>query len=103
VALLRASLEYVLALGPAAIQAHRVPLIRHLQREMPRLGYTNVTPLDSTAALVTFARTNVGESDVPRRLAAAKVNVRVARHWLRVSPSVYNDMADVERLLAALS
>lgn len=93
----------MLALGPAAIQAHRLPLIRRLQREMPRHGFTNVTPANSTAALVTFAQTNVGDSDLPRRLAAAKVNVRVARHWLRVSPSVYNDMADVERLLAALA
>jgi selenocysteine lyase/cysteine desulfurase len=45
----------------------------------------------------------VVDSDIPKRLAAAKVNVRIARHWLRVSPSVYNDMADIERLLGALS
>ncbi len=103
VALLRASLTYVQSLGVANIQAHRLPLIRRLQQEIPRLGFTAVTPSESTGGNVTFARTNVGESDVPKRLAAAKVNVRVAKHWLRVSPSVYNSMNDIERLLEALS
>ncbi|MBI3792639.1 MAG: aminotransferase class V-fold PLP-dependent enzyme [Gemmatimonadetes bacterium] len=103
VALLGASLAYVQALGPARIQSHRLPLIRRLQAEMPRLGFTAVTPASSTGALVTFAKANVGTGDVARRLAAAKVNVRIAKDWIRVSPSVYNDMADVERFLAALS
>ena len=103
VALLRASLNYVLSLGVANIQVHRLPLIRRLQQEMPRLGFTPVTPSESTGGNVTFARTNVGTSDVPKKLLAAKVNVRVAKHWLRVSPSVYNDMKDIERLLEALS
>ncbi len=103
VALLRASLEYVHALTPARIQAHRLPLIAKLQREVPRLGFTAVTPVDSVGANVTFARRNVGDSDIPKRLAAAKINVRVSKHWLRVSPSVYNDLHDIDRLLNVLS
>jgi selenocysteine lyase/cysteine desulfurase len=102
-ALLASSLAYVKALGPANIEAHRIPLIRRLQQEVPRLGFTAVTPPGSTAGNVTFARKGIVESDLPRRLTAAKVNVRLGRDWLRVSPSVYNDMADVERFLAAIS
>jgi selenocysteine lyase/cysteine desulfurase len=45
----------------------------------------------------------VGDSNIPKRLQAAKVSVRVAQHWLRVSPSLYNDMTDIERLLEALT
>jgi selenocysteine lyase/cysteine desulfurase len=103
VALLATSLEYLLALGVDRIQAHRLPLIRRLQAEVPRLGFTPVTPPHSTAGVVTFARTGLGESEVPKKLAAAKVQVRVAANWMRISPSVYNDMADVERLLEALA
>jgi selenocysteine lyase/cysteine desulfurase len=103
VALLAASLSYVHALGVANIQAHRLPLIRRLQQEMPRLGFTPVTPATATGGNVTFAKTNLVDSNVPAKLLAARVNVRIARHWLRVSPSVYNDMADIERLLGALS
>jgi selenocysteine lyase/cysteine desulfurase len=43
------------------------------------------------------------ESDVPRKLAAARVQVRLASNWMRISPSVYNDMSDIERLREALS
>lgn len=103
IALRRASLTDVQSRGPANIQAHRIPMIRTLQAEMPRLGFVSVTPANSTAANVTFARKNVADSDVPKRLLAAKVNVRVAQHWLRVSPSVYNNMSDIDWLLNALS
>lgn len=101
-ALLSASLAYVKALGPAAIQAHRLPMIRRLQQEVPRFGFTSVTPPDATGGNVSFARKGLADSDVPKRLAAAKVNVRLGRDWMRLSPSVYNDMGDVERFLAAL-
>ena len=103
VALLATSLAYVQALGVANIQAHRLPLIRRLQQEVPRLGFTPMTPPESTAGNVTFARTGLLESDIPRRLAAAQVQVRLASNWMRVSPSVYNDMSDIERLLEALA
>lgn len=37
------------------------------------------------------------------RLARARVDVRVASNYIRHSPSVYNDIADVERALEALA
>lgn len=95
------SVRYISALGVANIQAHRVPLVRRLQAEMPRLGFTPQTPPDSTSPIVTFAAKDTRV--VAKRLDAARVNVRVAPTWVRISPSVYNDMADVERLLDALS
>jgi selenocysteine lyase/cysteine desulfurase len=62
-----------------------------------------VTPADSKAGNVTFARKGLAESDLPRRLAAAKVNVRLGQDWIRLSPSVYNDFTDVERFLNAVA
>ncbi len=103
VALLTSSLAYIQALGVEQIQAHRIPIIRKLQAEVPRLGFTCVTPPDSTTALVTFTRKGLAASDIPKRLAAGKVNVRIADDWMRLSPSVYNSMTDVDRLLEALS
>jgi selenocysteine lyase/cysteine desulfurase len=102
-ALLRSSLGYVIQLGPENIRAHRLPMLKKLQEEMPRLGFTPVTPKNGTASVVTFAKRDLGKSNIPGRLADAKINVRIAPHWMRVSPSVYNDMADIERLLAALA
>ena len=68
---------------------------------MPRLGFTRATPLGTTSPIVTFASKDTAAA--AKKLEAAKVNVRVAPYWIRIAPSIYNDMRDVERLLDALS
>ena len=103
VALLTSSLNYIKSLGVANIQAHCQPLIKKLQQEVPRLGFTPVTPPDSTGPNVTFAMHNLTETDIPKRLQAARVNVRLSTHWMRLSPSIYNDLRDIDRFLEVMS
>jgi selenocysteine lyase/cysteine desulfurase len=98
---LSVSLPYIQRLGVEAIQHYRQPMLKRLQQEMPRLGFTPATPADSTSPIVTFASKDTREA--ARRLEAAKVNVRVAPYWIRIAPSIYNDMHDIDRLLDALS
>lgn len=98
---LSVSLPYIQSLGVANIQAHRQPLLNKLQDELPRLGFVAQTPRDSTSPIVTFAHKDAER--LTKRLAAAKVDVRIADYWVRIAPSVYNDMADIERLLEAVS
>jgi len=96
-----ASLAYIQQLGVANIQSHRQPLLRRLEQEVPKLGYPLLTPPGSTSPIITF-----GAKDgtlVEKRLAAGKVAARISKYWFRFSPSVYNDMNDVERALDALS
>jgi selenocysteine lyase/cysteine desulfurase len=100
-AALAVSVPYISALGVENIQRHRIPMLRKLQAELPRLGFVPQTPHDSTSPIVTFALKD--GAAISKKLDAAKVNVRVAPHWMRIAPSVYNDMADVDRLLEALS
>lgn len=99
-AALDVSIPYINSLGVDNIQRHRQPLIDRLQKEMPSLGFVAQTPEGSTSPIVTFAHKDA--EGINRRLQAAKVNVRVAQYWMRISPSVYNDMDDIERLLEAL-
>jgi selenocysteine lyase/cysteine desulfurase len=100
-AALAVSVPYIDSLGVENIQRHRAPLLQKLQQELPRLGFTPQTPVESTSPIVTFAFRD--PTEINRKLAAARVSVRVADHWMRIAPSVYNDMADVDRLLEALS
>jgi selenocysteine lyase/cysteine desulfurase len=100
-AALGVSIPYIQRLGVDNIQRWRQPFIDRLQREMPRLGFRPQTPLDSTSPIVTFAHRDA--ETITRRLDAAGVTVRVAPYWIRIAPSVYNDMADIERLLDALA
>src|SRR5215472_8887407 len=95
------SLPYIREIGVSAIESHRQPLLQRLRQEMPRLGFDPITPKGTKSALITFA-----VKDRPPVLAGlqkANVNVRLGAHFLRVSPSIYNDMQDIDRLLEALS
>ena len=96
-----ASLAYIQQLGVANIQAHRQPLLRRLELEVPRLGYPLLTPPGSTSPIITFGTTD--GALIEKQLAAGKVAARVSKYWFRFSPSVYNDIKDVEQALAALA
>ena len=100
-AALAAAIPYLEELGVEAIQAHRQPLLQRLRDEMPRLGFECITPEGTTSPIVTF--TTPDGATVRDRLRRAGVDARVAANYVRFSPSVYNDMADIERALAALS
>jgi len=99
-ACLNHSLDYILKLGVANIQTHRQPMLRRLQTELPRLGFQSLTPPGSTSPIVAFAKENT--ADLAVRLKRAKIDIAVYPHRIRISPSVYNDLADVDRLLEAI-
>jgi selenocysteine lyase/cysteine desulfurase len=100
-AALSKSLPYIRELGIDNIEAHRQPMLRKLHKEMPALGFEPLTPPESQSALVTFAMKDA--SRLQGRLKQANINVRLGRHFIRLSPSVFNDMDDIDRLLEALS
>ncbi|HEX8838630.1 MAG TPA: aminotransferase class V-fold PLP-dependent enzyme [Candidatus Acidoferrum sp.] len=94
------TLPYIRSLGVENIRAHRQPLLKKLREEMPRLGFQPLTPPESTSAIISFVVRNPEE--VRERLAKAQVNVRVSERYIRIAPSVFNDMSDIDRLLEAL-
>jgi selenocysteine lyase/cysteine desulfurase len=100
-AALGVSLPYLRSLGVEAIEAHRQPLLDRLRQEMPRLGFQALTPPGTKSALLTFAVKD--RQPVLDRLTKANINVRLGQHFIRFSPSVYNDMKDIDRVLAALA
>ena len=99
--ILAQTLPYIRKLGVTNIEAHRQPLLQRLHQEMPRLGFEALTPPESRSALITFAVKDRDQTQ--KRLTAAGINARLAAHYIRLSPSVFNDMNDIERLLQALS
>jgi selenocysteine lyase/cysteine desulfurase len=68
---------------------------------LPALGYEPLSPSESRSPIVAFV---VKDPEAVRvKLSRARVEVKVEQHYMRVSPSVYNDQGDVDRLLNALS
>jgi selenocysteine lyase/cysteine desulfurase len=96
------SLGYLQRIGVDRIHAHRQPLLRRLHEELPRLGFTAITPPETTSAIVAFTAPNA-EQRFAARLKQANVSVTLGGDRLRVSPSLFNDVHDVDRLLGALS
>ena len=60
-----------------------------------------MTPLDSASPIVAFAKKDM--SGLSERLRRAAIDIAVYEHRVRISPSVYNDQGDIDKLLAALS
>jgi selenocysteine lyase/cysteine desulfurase len=100
VACLSHSLKYVQQLGVANIQAHSQSMTQRLQKELPRLGYASLTPPDSKSPITTFVVKDPEQTAA--RLKRAKISVKIAEHQMRISPSVYNDQHDIDKLLNAL-
>jgi selenocysteine lyase/cysteine desulfurase len=101
VAILGASLPLIQQFGVDRIEAYRQPMLKRLQEEMPRLGFAPLTPPESKSALITFAVKDA--APLRNRLKNAKVNVRVSDRFIRISPSIFNDLGDIEKLLSALA
>jgi selenocysteine lyase/cysteine desulfurase len=96
------SLAYLQRIGVERIRAHRQPLLRRLHEELPRVGFTSITPPDSTSAIAAFIARDAEQRFAPR-LKQANVSVTLSGERMRVAPSFFNDVHDVDRLLRALS
>ncbi|WP_068876011.1 MULTISPECIES: aminotransferase class V-fold PLP-dependent enzyme [unclassified Phenylobacterium] len=95
------SLGFIRSLGVANIQAWRQPMADAIQGELRRRGYRPMTPQDSRTPLIAFAlkdaRAKLGDL-----LAKNDLRLTVSANRFRISLSVFNDMNDVDRLLAVL-
>lgn len=101
IAQLHHSLDYIRSLGVADIQRHAQGLTDQLKAELPKRGYTLLTPREAKTPLVTFQQRDANTVLGPL-LDAARVKITLSANRGRVSPSVFNDAADIDRLLSVL-
>ncbi|MCC6860018.1 MAG: hypothetical protein IT158_15730, partial [Bryobacterales bacterium] len=87
-----------------------------LQKELPRLGYPGITPPENPTPIVSFLTPDYQKA-VAKVEKAFGTTVIAFRRWevtepsgevnvvggMRISPSVYNNQGDIDRLLNALS
>jgi selenocysteine lyase/cysteine desulfurase len=95
------SLGYILRTGVDRVMAHRAPLLAHLRKGLVAKGYTVVTPERARGPLLTCTLEGA-YAKLSKVLEAANVRITLSRNRFRVSPSVFNGMDDIDRLLAAL-
>jgi selenocysteine lyase/cysteine desulfurase len=97
-----AGMDHVLGLGVEAIVRHRAPLIDRLQDALTGRGFSPLTPRGSRGPIVAFAVRDA-EARFAARLKAERIRISTYPHRLRISPSVYNDVEDIERLIRVLT
>lgn len=95
------SLDRIAALGVPAIQAHAQNLIGELREGLRAKGYAIITPPGTTTPLLTALLPDA-KARLADPLARAQVRLSLHDHHFRISPSIFNDDRDVERLLNAL-
>jgi selenocysteine lyase/cysteine desulfurase len=111
-----AALRFIHSLGIDNIRAHAKELTGRLQKEIPRLGYAPITPPENPTSIVSFLTPNYKETSEKLSKAFGETVVAMRRweftepsgkiqlrHGMRISPSVYNNHADIDLLLNALS
>ncbi|WP_157976518.1 aminotransferase class V-fold PLP-dependent enzyme [Parahaliea mediterranea] len=95
------SLPYLRALGPQAIEDWRQPLLARLRERIPAMGFKPLTPADSRSAIIAFGRKQLA-AQLQAPLEQAGIDVSVYPDHLRISPSFFNDMDDIDHLLAVI-
>jgi len=101
VAQLDYSLDYIQKIGVERIASYRQPLLRRAREGLIRLGYQPMTPEECTSPLLTFVCQDAAR--LAPRLDHANVKITLSRNRFRICPSIFNDEADIDRLIAALS
>jgi cysteine desulfurase / selenocysteine lyase len=101
---LRASIEFLLEVGPGKI----APLVQNLGDRIAegvlRKGYELLgkrTP-ETGAGIVSFRKPGVAASEVVRKLAAAGISAAPRAGWVRTSPHFYIPPSDIDRMIEEL-
>lgn len=100
-AAVRYSLDFLNRTGVDKITAYRKPMIDRLQQELPSQRYIPLTPPDAVSPIVCFACKDAAMIITPK-LDAADISISVYDHMIRISPSFFNDMDDINRLINVL-
>ncbi len=101
VAILKESLPYILDVGVENIHAHNQTLVNKLKDELPEIGIPLHTGKDSKGPYVVAGSKGIGARVRPA-LERAAITISVYENRVRIAPSVFNDMDEIDHLLAVL-
>lgn len=96
------SMTYIETLGVEAIVRHRKPLLDYLREELPKRGFDPLTPRESNGPILAFSYRGAA-ARFGKPLRDAGIQISTYENRIRISPSVYNDMGDAEKLVRVLS
>ena len=96
-AIASAALSYIRSRGVEAIERHRLPLIEHLRKRLADAGHVPLAPAGAQGPALVLAKPGM-RARYGAELGAANIQATLYRDRIRISPSVHNDMDDVDRI-----
>ena len=103
---MEASLEFVRGVGARAVTGHCMNLLDHAAEGLQERGYalSNDDRAQQPSPLLCFrCQTREATDKLYEKLKAHHVEVSLRHHRIRVSPYLYNNKEDIDRLLAIAS
>jgi cysteine desulfurase / selenocysteine lyase len=101
---LEAAVDLQLGLGPGNVERHILRLTGAARKGVEAKGYVIVSPQGEgeVSGNLCFRHPTLPSEQIAERMQAAKVNLAIRGGSVRISPSVYNDEAEIGRFLEAL-
>lgn len=95
------ALKRMLAMGVDNMFAYTKPMCDRLKKELPGANYKLITPMDAQSSIVVVQAKNVPATK--EKLKKGNIQITFAgENRFRISPAIYNNMSDIDRLLSAL-
>ena len=101
---LDAAATILLGLGTKTVERHILALVEYAAETLRPLGWEIVSPFapEERSGLLSFRKEGVDIEAAAVRLASAGIDVAVRDGALRISPSYYNTVEDIDRLVREL-
>ena len=89
------------AIGMDNLFAHNKALVDRIRKEMPESKYKCITPEGVRSPIIVFIPADYEGTQA--KLKQANIQATMTGNRLRVSPNVYNNQEDIDKLLNALA
>lgn len=96
------SLGLINKIGVERISGYRQPMLKMIHEKIPSLGFMPLTPEDSASPIISFAYKDAKQK-LGTLLKNAAINIQLYDNRIRISPSIYNSLSDIEKLIHVLS
>jgi selenocysteine lyase/cysteine desulfurase len=102
IAAMEKSVELILEVGIENIQGHILSLCNYAVEGLANKGYTIISELNSEkrSGILTFVGKKIKEKYI--NLIKKKIIVALRNDWIRLSPHIYNNQDDIEKMLIEL-
>ncbi|MEM7115848.1 MAG: aminotransferase class V-fold PLP-dependent enzyme [Chloroflexota bacterium] len=101
---MNAAVEQLLELGMGNVEQHILGLTKLAAEGLRQRGYEIVSPMGvgERSGVLAFRHEQIAAETIEQRLSDANIHVAIRAGNLRISPSFYNDQAEIEQFLSTL-